>query len=381
MAADTRRLRRVFAEKFGREPIVIAEAPGRVNLIGEHTDYNDGFVLPIAIDRTVAVAAAPREDRLLRAYSLDYDEMDEAEYCASRLPNGGWKNYVRGVAGEIARLHVSIAGVDLAIAGDVPVGAGLSSSAAVEVAVAGAIAAANGIEIEKREIALLAQRAENDFVGVQCGVMDQFAAALSTAGSALLIDCRSYKATPVPMADGVAVVVVSSGVARDLADTEYNRRRQECAEAADFLDVDSLRDVAEERLIDIESELEPTLFRRVRHVVTEDGRVLAAADALRRGDTTGLGHLLHRSHESLRDDFEVSTPELDRLVDIALGVDGVFGARLTGAGFGGCVVALVRPDVVGELAERIVSDYRTASGKAAEVWVCKASDGLRVIRA
>jgi galactokinase len=381
MAADTRRLRRVFADKFGREPIVIAEAPGRVNLIGEHTDYNDGFVLPIAIDRTVVVAAAPREDRLLRAYSLDYDEMDEAEYCASRLPNGGWKNYVRGVAGEIARLHVSIAGVDLAIAGDVPVGAGLSSSAAVEVAVAGAIAAANGVEIEKREIALLAQRAENDFVGVQCGVMDQFAAALSTAGSALLIDCRSYKATPVPMADGVAVVVVSSGVARDLADTEYNRRRQECAEAADFLDVDSLRDVAEERLIDIESELEPTLFRRVRHVVTEDGRVLAAADALRRGDTTGLGHLLHRSHESLRDDFEVSTPELDRLVDIALGVDGVFGARLTGAGFGGCVVALVRPDVVGELAERIVSDYRTASGKAAEVWVCKASDGLRVIRA
>lgn len=380
MAADRKLLHRTFSETFGREPAVIAEAPGRVNLIGEHTDYNQGFVLPVAIDRTVAVAATKREDRRLRAYSLAFDETDDEAYGAPRLTDGGWKNYVRGVGAEIARGYAGVNGVDLAILGDVPQGAGLSSSAALEVAVACAIAAANGIEVGPRELALLCQRAENDFVGVQCGIMDQFAAALSTADHALLIDCRSYDATAVPMPEDLSIVVVNSAVARDLSDTSFNRRREECMEAADTLDVESLRDVSEERLADIESELEPALFRRVRHVVKEDGRVLAAADALRRGDTPELGRLLQRSHESLRDDFEVSTLELDRLADIARGVDGVFGARLTGAGFGGCIVALARPGAVPELEDRIANDYRTAGGKAAELLVCKASGGMRVTR-
>ena len=378
MAPDRDRLRRVFAGRFAREPLLIAEAPGRVNLIGEHTDYNGGFVLPTAIDRTIAVAAAARDDDVVRAYSVDFDDTDEEQYCAPRLADGAWKNYVRGAAAQIARGNPDLRGADLAITGDVPVGAGLSSSAAIELTVAAAVAAVNDIDIPARELALLAQRAENDFVGVQCGIMDQFASALSRAGHALLIDCQSYDVTPVPMPDDIAIVVISSGISRDLADTDYNRRREECAEAADVLDVDSLRDLSEIRLPDIESELEPALYRRVRHVITEDGRVLAAADALRRGDTAELGRLLQRSHESLRDDFEVSTAELDRLVEIATGVDGVYGARLTGAGFGGCIVALAQPDAVGDVEERIASEYRTAAGKPAEAWVCKPSDGLRV---
>jgi galactokinase len=377
MAVDTSRLRRVFAEVFGRDPAVVAEAPGRVNLIGEHTDYNEGFVLPVAIDRTVAVASAPRDDHRLRVYSLDFGECDEFEASPQRLAEGGWRNYVRGIAAEIHGMREGI-GADLAIAGDVPVGAGLSSSAAIEVAAAGAIAAAHDLELGPRETALLAQRAENDFVGVQCGIMDQFASALSRSGHALLIDCRSLVAEAVALPTDLVIVVVNSGVARDLADTPYNKRRQECAEAADILDVDALRDIDEARLPDIESELGEPLGRRVRHVVTENARVHAAVHALRRGDTAELARLLYRSHESLRDDFEASAPELDRLVEIARHVDGVLGARMTGAGWGGCVVALARPDAVPALEQEIATRYRAPDGTPADVWVCRSSDGLRV---
>ena len=270
-------------------------------------------------------------------------------------------------------------GADLAIAGDVPPGAGLSSSAAVELAVAGAFCGTSGLEVDHRKLALICQRAENQFVGVQCGIMDQFASALGKAGHALLIDCRSLEVEPVlvPFKEqGVAMVIVDSKVPRRLADTAYNERRNECAEAARLLGIESLRDADESQ----EATLPDPLSRRARHVIRENDRVLGTAEALTQGDLERAGRLMNQSHESLRDDFEVSCPELDRLVDLARDVPGVLGARLTGAGFGGCTVNLVRSRVIDDFREGVVHRYATETGLAAEMHVCLPSDGLEVVR-
>jgi galactokinase len=421
MTADTAALRRAFEEQFGRSPDLIAEAPGRVNLIGEHTDYNGGFVLPVAIDRTVAVALAPRDDGLIRAYSLDYDQSDE--FPAERVrrfmgTKGGWRDYMRGVVWALLDEQLPVGGADIAITGDVPQGAGLSSSAALEVAVAGALTASTaevrqpglrGPESnvaassppsvaetfqsrradlqphrEPRDLALLCQKAENLFVGVQSGIMDQFSSALGVAGHALFIDCRSLDVTPVPLPKGVVIAVIDSKVPRKLGDTLYNKRRKECEKAARALGLESLRDAAEPLLFrfDEEEDEEPgekdTLRRRARHVITENKRVLAAVDALKGEDFVLLGRLMRDSHVSLRDDFGVSTPQLDLLTDLALTVKGVIGARLTGAGFGGCTVTLVRENAVDRLRETVLPKYRASTGLVAEMHVCRAVDGLRV---
>ena len=382
MTADRGQLLRAFAERFGRPSALIAEAPGRVNLIGEHTDYNQGHVLPVAIDRTVAVAAAPRGDACVRAYAVDFAEGDEFPLGAIvRLADGGWRNYLRGVAWALTQEGHALQGVDVVIGGDVPVGAGLSSSAALEVAVAGALLAASGVSLEGRQMALLAQRAENEFVGVQCGIMDQFAAALGRRGHALLIDCRSLAVDPVPLGleeAGVTIVVVDSGVRRSLEAVPYNLRRQECAEAARLLGVAALRDVDAAVLKAHRGALPDRLYRRARHVVTEEARVLAAVQALRRGDVETLGSLLNQSHASLRDDFEVSCPELDLLVELARGRDGVLGARLTGAGFGGCTVNLVRGEALEAFGAVVLDQYRERAGRSAAMYVCRARDGLEV---
>ena len=375
MPADTANLVRAFAAQHGRQPRLIAEAPGRVNLIGEHTDYNGGFVLPVAIDRTIAVAAAPREDNRVLAHSVDHDQRDDFSLDgARRHPMGGWRNYVRGVLWALLDSQLPLSGVDLSISGDVPQGAGLSSSAALELALAGAICAASGVEISPREMALLCQRAEHMYAGVQCGIMDQFAAALGREGCALFIDCQSLETEDVPLPDGVAIVVIDSKAPRQLADTPYNQRREECAEAARVLGVTSLRDADGSQ---IES-LPEVLRRRARHVVSENARVLDARAALRDGDVETLGRLFAESHASLRDDFEASTPEIDLLVELANAAPGAIGARLTGGGFGGCTVNLVEASESQTFGETVVSQYRQRGGLEAEAHVCRASDGMRV---
>jgi galactokinase len=375
VSVDTASLSDVFRRKFGLEPEFVSDAPGRVNLIGEHTDYNGGFVLPVGIDRTVAVAAAPGDGKKVRVYSADFDARDELPVDAPRRTGRReWRDYVRGVAWALLDAGYGLRGGDLVIEGDAPHGAGLSSSGALEVAVAGIFCAIAGIEIKPKQLALICQKAENQFVGVQSGIMDQLAAACSRVGYALLIDCRSLELDFVRLPERVAIVVVDSKVRRALGETAYNERHEECAAAARELDVASLRDAA---IGDLERLREP-LKRRARHVVSENQRVLEAVHALRSDDLLRLGELMYQSHMSLRDDFEVSTPELDLLVELASQTEGVFGARLTGAGFGGCTVNLIEQDAVVQFEAGVVESYRQKTGMPAERLVCRAVDGLRV---
>jgi galactokinase len=375
LSAHTETLRHAFEHKFGREPEFLSEAPGRVNLIGEHTDYNEGFVLPVAIDRRVTIAAAPAEGKRVRVYSADFDARDEWQVDAPRRTGRReWRDYVRGVAWVLQDAGHELRGADLAIAGNVPQGAGLASSAALEVAVAGALCAVSGEEVEPQKLAVLCQKAENQFVGVQCGIMDQLAAACSRAEHALLIDCRSLQVERVPLPDDVAIVVVDSKVQRTLGDTAYNARREECAAAARALGVASLRDAA---VGDVDRLPQP-LNRRARHVITENRRVLEAVAALRSENLNRFGELMYESHASLRDDFEASTPELDLLVELASWTEGVIGSRLTGAGFGGCTVSLVHPEAVHDVQTAVVDGYYERSGLAAEMFICRAAGGLDV---
>jgi galactokinase len=375
MTADISTLRAAFEKQFGRTPELIAEAPGRVNLIGEHTDYNEGFVLPAAIDRTVAVALGRRPDEIIRAYSIDYEQRDEFKASAVRRFAGsrGWRDYLRGVVWTLADSQYAVGGADIAITGDVPKGAGLSSSAAIEVALAGAFTAALSIELHRRLLAQLCRRSENYFVGVQSGIMDQYASALGVAGHALLIDCRSLRAEAVPMPDDIAIVVIDSKVERRLADTPYNSRREECAEATRKLGVESLRDATAAMLGCLEGDLQ----KRARHVISENARVLDAVDALRGGDTERLGELMRDSHESMRDEFEASHPNIDLLVDLAIG-NGAIGARVTGAGWGGCTVNLVRVEDAERFAAAVTTEYTLRAKLPAEAHVCRAVDGMRM---
>lgn len=373
-------LRKRFQESFGRVPEVLAEAPGRVNLIGDHTDYNEGYVLPMAIDRSVIVAAARREDSTVRILATDYDERDEFSLDEVERSQGRWQDYARGVFWSAIDAGRSLSGVDLAIASDLPQQSGLASSAALEVAVLAGAAAASRTSINKQHIAMLAQRAENEFVGVRCGIMDQLAVVFGQAGHASLIDCRTTEVRQVSLGapQELAMVVIDSGVDRRLAETPYNQRRDECAEAAALLGVEALRDVAADDLADVRAKLPDALYRRVRHVVLENERVLKTVDALGQRDFEWAGRLMYESHESLRDDSEVSTPELDSLVEIARRTKGVWGARLTGAGFGGSVVALTRAEASADLAKRVGHEYTRPDGRPTTVSVLHASDGLKV---
>ncbi|HLH73114.1 MAG TPA: galactokinase [Chloroflexota bacterium] len=340
-----RRAAEAYQNRFGREPAVVASAPGRINLIGEHTDYNGGFVLPCAIDRRIAIALGPGEGGL---YSVDYAE---ARPCDDK--DDSWADYPRGVAWSLSDAGFSVPPFQAAIAGDVPQAAGLSSSAAIEAATALALDALGQFAIPRKRLALLCQRAENAFVGVNCGIMDQYASLLCQDGAALLIDCRSLEAETVPLnldAAGLSLLVCDTRVKRGLGATGYNERRATCEQAARILGVAQLRDAT---IVDV-ARLAGLELKRARHVVSEDDRVLAAVTALRAADFTTFGHLMYESHNSLRDDYEVSVPELDTFVDAAREA-GALGARLTGAGFGGCAIALIaRPAATSliELARR-----------------------------
>jgi galactokinase len=357
--------------------VFVARAPGRVNLIGDHTDYNDGFVLPMAIDRAVWIALRPSEDGRVRVDSLDFDERGEFDLRAlpARRDADGWLEYVRGVAWVLNGAGLPVRGWEGVVAGDVPLGAGLSSSAALELAAMVAFAATGDLEWEPKQMARLAQRAENVWVGVNCGIMDQLISAAGEAGHALLIDCRSLDTRAVPIQESAAVVVLDTATRRGLVDSAYNERRRQCEETARFFGVRVLRDVDADAFEARSGALEGTMRRRARHVITENARTLAAARALAAGDVTRVGALMNESHESLRDDFEVSRRELDIVVRIAQQRDECFGARMTGAGFGGCAVALVARGGAQDFARSVAHEYEAATGLRPAVYVCTASAG------
>jgi galactokinase len=368
-----------FESRFGGSPTWLARAPGRVNLIGEHTDYNDGFVLPMAIDRAVWIALRPREDRHVSVYSMDFAEQRDFDLVQLGQSTGGWIEYLRGMAWALQK-SCRLRGWEGVTVGDVPIGAGLSSSAAMELATARAFAALCDLPWDARQMALLAQRAENQWVGVNCGIMDQMISAAGEPGHALLIDCRSLEGTSVPLPPDCAVVILDTDTRRGLVDSAYNERRRQCEEAAAHFGVPALRDVTPEMLEADGAALEPSTRRRARHVVTENARTLQAAQALARGDGAQAGRLMNESHESLRDDFQVSRKELDSIVSLAQAQPGCHGARMTGAGFGGCAVALVDRSVAADFASHVASAYREAVRLEPRVYVCSASSGASVER-
>lgn len=370
-----------FQRYYSQNPPVVVRAPGRVNLIGEHTDYNDGFVLPMAIDRAVWIALRPRDDSTIRLHSLDFDETAEFSLNALQHENAGWAEYVKGVAWALQEAGYDLHGWEGVVAGDVPIGAGLSSSAALELATARAFAVVAGWPWDAAIMARLAQRAENRWVGVNCGIMDQMISAGGVAAHALLIDCRSLATEPAPLPPQTAVVVLDTNTRRGLVDSAYNERRRQCEAAAHFFGVPALRDVTLKEFEARAGELDPVTRRRARHVIGENERTLLAAEAMRRGDAATLGQLMNASHISLRDDFEVSSRELNIMAEVAQAESGCFGARMTGAGFGGCAVAVVAEVAAEAFAWSVAQQYQAVTDLAPNVYICQATDGAGVITA
>ncbi len=372
-----------FKARFGEMPELVARAPGRVNLIGEHTDYNQGFVLPMTIDRCTFIAFRKRQDSKIRITSLDYSETFEFDCSAPEKGAESWVEYVKGVAWAInekhGEEHALTHGWDGVLAGNVPIGAGLSSSAAIELAVARALAAANDIAWDCKAMALACQRAENKWIGVQCGIMDQLISACGRAEHALLIDCSNLESESVPIPDDVVVVVMDTSTRRGLQDSAYNNRRSECEAAARFFGVQSLREVDIARFRQQEYELPEPMRRRARHVITEIDRTREAAEALKKSDATTFGRLMNGSHRSLRDDFEVSSAELDTIVSISQMLPGCHGARMTGAGFGGCAVALVKTENADKFTETVATLYEKKTGLAPAIYCCHAMEGASLL--
>jgi galactokinase len=375
---------REFMSRFGREAKV-SRAPGRVNLIGEHTDYNDGFVMPAALEFATLVAAAPRGDRRLRVYSMIMDETREFDLDAPAA--GGrreWSDYVFGVAVILEKSGRRLEGADLVAFTDVPLGAGLSSSAALEVSVAHALLTAAGLPFDPVEIARICQQAENDYVGMRCGIMDQYVSACGIAGNALLIDCRSLESRNVPIAPNLRLVIANSNVRHQHAGGEYNARREACEEGVRLLrphlgPITALRDVTSGDLERHRRILPELIYRRCRHIVTENARVLEAERALKTGDFVACGKAMNASHASMRDDFEITCLEIDFLVGLARGEAGVYGSRMTGGGFGGCTVSLVEASAVERVRKRIVEGYPAGAGREADVYDCSPSNGAGLV--
>jgi galactokinase len=384
MSVQARDLAVEFAYRFGRVPTV-SRAPGRVNLIGEHTDYNDGFVMPAALEFATLTAASPRPDRRLRVYSMIMDETREFDLDSPPAAAAGdWSDYILGVALMLEKSGRPLTGADLVVWTDVPVGAGLSSSAALEVSCAHALLTAARLPFEPIEIAKVCQQAENDFVGMRCGVMDQYISCRGVAGHALLIDCRSLEARNVVIAPHLRLLIANSAVRHQHAGGEYNARREACEEGVRLLSrtlgpIKALRDVSPAELEARRRKLPELIYRRCRHIVTENARVLEAERALNAGDFAACGRAMNQSHVSMRDDFEITCPEVDTLVGLAQTVEGVYGSRMTGGGFGGCTVSLVEASAVEKASRIMIDGYRVATGLDAEMFACAPSDGVRLI--
>lgn len=377
--------KKLFTEKYQTTPTLNVYAPGRVNIIGEHTDYNDGFVMPCAINYGTSISGAPRQDHLFRVFAADLQESDEFRLDQPIEPkaNAKWTGYVRGVVKFIQeRCPEFTQGADLVISGNVPHSSGLSSSASLEVAVGKFCQQLGNLPLSNTDIALIGQKAENQFVGANCGNMDQLISALGQAEHLLMIDCRSLETKPTPVPENVAVIIVNSHVKHDLVTGEYNTRRQQCEAAAKFFGVKALRDVSVAQFHEKEAELtalDPEMAKRARHVITENQRVLDAVQALNKGDISRLGQLMNASHLSMRDDFEITTPEIDYLVELAQSVIGASGgARMTGGGFGGCIVALAPTEKVEEVRQVIEANYEKRTGLKESFYVCTASQGVHL---
>jgi len=378
-----------YRELFGSEPEILVRAPGRVNLIGEHVDYNDGFVFPAAIDRDVMIAAGKRSDRQVKLHAMNFSQSSTFSLDGVQPATDGrerWSNYLRAMAWVFHDEGLGTAGINAVLLGDVPLGAGLSSSAAMLVASGNAFAAAAGLEIDPVRMALLAQRGEREFVGVNVGIMDMYISALGQKDHALLIDTRSltFEAVPLPKS-GVSIVIADTNKKRGLVDSEYNTRRAECERAVELLGehlpgIKALRDVTPAQFEQFASVLPEVTRKRARHVITEDERTLESVAALIAGDIARFGELMNGSHESLRLDYEVSCKELDAMVEAARSIEGVYGARMTGAGFGGCTVSLVADNAVERFLNEVPALYKKATGLSSTIYVTTAAQGAQVLK-
>lgn len=375
----------LFQQKFKRDPELTVYAPGRVNIIGEHTDYNDGFVMPCAINYGTAVAGLARDEQCFNVYAADLDQWDQFSLTQVITPvrDKKWTGYVRGVVKFIQQKCPEFKqGADLVIAGNVPLSAGLSSSASLEVAIGKFCQQLANLPLTNTEIALIGQQAENQFVGANCGNMDQLISALGQQDHLLMIDCRSLQTIATPVPPQVAVMIVNSHVKHDLVTGEYNTRRKQCEQAATFFGVKALRDVSVAQFKQREAELmafDAEVAKRARHVITENQRVLDAVVALQQGDLVMLGKLMNQSHLSMRDDFEITVPEIDYLVELAqLAIGQQGGARMTGGGFGGCIVAIAPLDKVEKVRQLIAENYQKQTGLQEDFYVCTASQGVSI---
>ena len=374
-----------FTEHYGYNAEQTVFAPGRVNIIGEHTDYNDGFVMPCAINYGMAVSFSKRDDSIWRVYAIDIDEQDEFDLSQDFTQSKHkWANYVRGVVKYVQEQCPDFKqGANLVMTSDVPMSSGLSSSAALEISIGKTCQVLGDLPLSLAQIALIGQKAENKFVGANCGNMDQLTSALGQKDHLIMIDCRSLEITPTPVPQGYSIAIINSNVKHDLVTGEYNSRRQECEQAAKFFGVKALRDVSPEQFHARENELKAEselAYKRAKHVVYEDQRVLDAVQALKANDMVKLGQLMGESHDSMRDDFEITIPEIDYLVElaqVAIGKNG--GARMTGGGFGGCIVCLVPNEKVEALRQLIADNYEKQTGIKETFYLCTASDGVRVV--
>ncbi|KLN62753.1 galactokinase [Vibrio sp. VPAP30] len=372
-----------FQQALGYAPSHIIQAPGRVNLIGEHTDYNDGFVLPCAIDYQTVVAAAKRDDNIVRVVSVDYgNELDQFDISQEITfqQDKMWPNYIRGVVKCLIERGYEFSGADISVSGNVPQGAGLSSSAALEVVIGQTFKVLYNLEISQAEIALNGQQAENEFVGCNCGIMDQMISAEGKENHAMLLDCRSLETHAVSMPENMSVVIINSNKKRGLVDSEYNTRRKQCEEAARIFGVKALRDVTIEQFNAKASALDELVAKRARHVISENDRTVEAAEALRNHDMKRIGELMAQSHASMRDDFEITVKEIDTLVEIVKQVIGEQGGvRMTGGGFGGCIVAVMPPELVEPVKAAVAAQYQAATGLNESIYVCQAKNGAGVV--
>jgi galactokinase len=371
-----------FQRRYGETPTCIVRAPGRVNLIGEHTDYNDGFVLPMAIDRAFYLALRPRNDNYVIAHSLDFDSV--SQFSIEELDHQNerdelWGEYLKGVAWSLGEAGYLLQGWEGVGSGDVPIGAGLSSSAAIELATARAFAAVSDLPWHPATMAKICQRAENDWIGVKTGIMDQMISASGVANHAVLIDCRSLETRSVPIPADTVVVIMDTSTRRELVTSAYNERREQCETAARFYGVRALRDLSMPVFDGQSWALDDVVRRRARHVISENERTTQAADAMEAGDAVLLGRLMNASHDSLRDDFEVTNDALNAIVQIARPLNGCYGARMTGGGFGGCAVALVDEDAAAAFAETVSAAYHTQTNLTATIYITHATDGAAII--
>jgi galactokinase len=368
-----------FVEMFGAQPRIF-RAPGRVNLMGEHTDYNEGFVMPAAIDYSTFVAIAPREDRIISARSDHFPDTAELNLDLPPKNRQHWSDYPLGVAVKLEEAGHPLKGANLLIHGDVPIGSGLSSSAAIEVSTALALLDNAGLSIDRLDLAQICQKAENEYAGIRSGLMDQFIACFGKKEHAVMLDCRSLESTALPLPEGVKLVACNTMVKHQLASSEYNARREECEQGGRILskhlpNIKSLRDVSIEDLERHGSDVPEVVYRRCRHVITENDRVLRAATALRNGELSTFGKLMAQSHQSLRDDYEVSCKELDLMVEFANEAPDCIGARMTGGGFGGATINLVAAEAVEEFTAKVSRSYADATNIQPEIYVCSAADG------